>query len=45
MDLVVVESFDAEETHVQEFEMFMIEYEQVNDTYTMTIEELINYVI
>ena len=45
MDLTVGESFQAEETHVEEFEVFIIEYEKANDTFTMTVEELINYVI
>ena len=40
-----MESFQAEETHVEEFEVFIIEYEKANDTFTMTVEELINYVI
>ena len=45
VDLTVGESFQAEETHVEEFEVFIIEYEKANDTFTMTVEELINYVI
>ena len=45
VNLNVIESFDAEESHVGEFEAFMIGYEEANDTYTMTVEEMINYVI
>ena len=45
MDLAVVETFQAEEAHVEEFEAFINKYEEANDTYTMTVEELIHYVI
>ena len=45
VDLAVVETFQAEEAHVEEFEAFINKYEEANDTYTMTVEELIHYVI
>lgn len=43
--LDVLQSFSAQEEHVKEFENFIISYEETNDTSTMTVEEMINYVL
>lgn len=43
--LEVIEKFQSKEEYVEEFESLLEEYVENDEAYTMTVEELINYIL